>query len=83
LQPDGSFALSDLDDTVGDAYDYGVYFLRDTGYFDPNLRFWTNQDFSDATAVRGRIEAKIKSVGLRDPGLRDAYNMLARTDSAH
>ena len=32
-QSDGSFKMSDLDDTVGDAYSYGVGFLRETGYF--------------------------------------------------
>jgi len=27
----------------------------------------------EAKAVRGRIEAKLKSIGLNDPGLKDAY----------
>lgn len=83
LQPDGSFAVSDLDDTVGDAYDYGVYFLRDTGYFDPKLRFWTNQDFPNAASVHDRIKTKIDAVGLGDADLRDAYKILTETDSPH
>ena len=76
LQPDGSFKVSDLDDTVGDAYDYGVYFLRDVGYFRSGDRFWTDQDFPDSAAVRDRIEAKLKSIGTNDSGLKDAYDTL-------
>ena len=75
-QPDGSFKVSDLDDTLGDAYSYGVSFLRETGYFRPEERFWTDQDFSNAKAVADRIEAKLKSIGLNDPGLKDAYETL-------
>jgi hypothetical protein len=29
-QPDGSFKVSELDETAGDAYMYGVAFLKDT-----------------------------------------------------
>jgi hypothetical protein len=80
LQPDGSFKVSDLDDTVGDAYDYGVYFLRETGYFRREDRFWTDQDFPDAKSVHDRIEAKIKSMGLNDSGLKQAYEALQALD---
>ena len=75
-QPDGSFKVSDLDDTLGDAYSYGVSFLQDAGYFRREDRFWTDQDFPDAKAVADRIEAKLKSIGLNDPGLKDAYETL-------
>jgi hypothetical protein len=75
-QPDGSFRVSDLDDTLGDAYSYGVAFLRETGYFRREDRFWTGQDFPDAKAVGQRIAAKLKSIGLNDPGLKDAYETL-------
>lgn len=78
-QPDGSFKVSELDDTVGDAYSYGVYFLRETGYFNRENRFWTDQDFPDAPAVRDRIEAKLKSIGLNDPDLKSAYATLEGT----
>jgi len=77
LQPDGSFKISDLDDTLGDAYYYGVSFLTDAGYFDAKKRFWTNQDFPAAKAVHDRIEAKLKSIGLKDSGLKDAYDALS------
>ena len=75
-RPDGSFKVSDLDDTLGDAYEYGVDFLEEVGYFRRENRFWTNQDFPDAKAVRDRIEAKLKEIGLNDPGLKGAYDML-------
>jgi hypothetical protein len=76
LQPDGSFKVSELDDTVGDATSYGVSFLREAGYFSRQERFWTNEEFPDAAGVRGRIEARIKSIGLNDPGVRDAWETL-------
>jgi hypothetical protein len=74
-QPDGSFKLSDLDDTEGDAYRYGVLFLAETGYFRQQDRFWTSRDFPNAEAVRDRIAAKLQSMGLHD-GLKEAYDTL-------
>ena len=76
LQPDGSFKISDLDDTMGDAYYYGVSFLADAGYFTSKDRFWTKQDFPGGAALRAKIEAKIKAVGLNDSGMKDAYDVL-------
>jgi hypothetical protein len=76
LQPDGSFAVSELDDTVGDSFSYGVSFLREAGYFRREDRFWTDQAFPESSAVRDRIEARVKSIGLSDPGLKDAYDQL-------
>jgi hypothetical protein len=75
-QPDGSFKVSDLDDTPGDAYEYGVYFLAETGYFRPKDRFWTDQDFPQGKAVHDRIEARLTSIGLNDPRLKEAYDTL-------
>lgn len=75
-QPDGSFKVSDLDDTLGDAYRYGVSFLEEAGYFRRGDRFWTDQDFPDAKAVHDRIEAKLESIGPNDSGLKEAYDTL-------
>jgi hypothetical protein len=80
-RPDGSFKVSDLDDTVGDAYSYGVSFLRDAGYFRREDRFWTDREFPDARAVHDRIEGKLKAIGLSDPGLKDAYDTLRKDDA--
>lgn len=75
-QPDGSFKISDLDDTMDDAYRYGVAFLSETGYFQSKNRFWTDQNFPEAKAVHDHIEAKLMSIGLNSSGLRDAYETL-------
>ena len=75
-RPDGSFKVSDLDDTLGDAYEYGVDFLQEVGYFNRQNRFWTSEDFPEAKAVRDRIEASLRQLGLHDPGLKDAYETL-------
>ena len=78
-QPDGSFKMSDLDDTEGDAYRYGVSFLTEAGYFRQDDRFWTDKQFPESKAVHDRIEAKLKSTGLNDPGLKEAYETLQTT----
>jgi hypothetical protein len=79
-QPDGSFKVSDLVDTQGDAYRYGIWFLQEAGYFQRKDRFWTDQDFPDSRAVQQRIEAKLKSIGLNDPALKEAYDTLHAID---
>jgi hypothetical protein len=66
LSPDGTFKVNDLDNTLNDASEYGVDFLVDAGYFDPKMRFWTNQSFPDAITVRHSIETKLKSMDLHD-----------------
>jgi hypothetical protein len=78
-QPDGSFKVSDLDDTPGDAYQYGIYFLAETGFFQREKRFWTDQDFPQSAAIRDRIEARLRSTGLDDPRLKEAYETLEAT----
>jgi hypothetical protein len=75
-RPDGSFKVSDLDDTPGDAYRYGVDFLAELGYFQPKDRFWTDEQFPKSKAVHDRIEARLKSIGLSDSGIDEAYNTL-------
>lgn len=75
-RPDGSFKTSELDDTVGDAFQYGVNFLREVGYFNPQKRFWTDQKFNGANAVRDKIAAKLQQIGLNDPGLKSAFAAL-------
>lgn len=80
-QPDGSFKVSDLDDTAGDAYRYGVLFLTETGYFRREDRFWTDRDFPSAEGVRQRIASKLESMGLHD-GLKEAYETLQAGNSS-
>ena len=79
-QPDGSFKVSELDDTAGDAYMYGVAFLKEAGYFRRDERFWTSQDFPEARTVHDRIEARLKAIGTSDPDMRSAYEILQALD---
>lgn len=75
-QSDGSFKISDLDDTMEDAYRYGVAFLSETGYFDVKNRFWTDRNFPESKSVHDSIAAKLISIGLKSSGLRDAFETL-------
>jgi hypothetical protein len=79
-QPDGSFQVSDLDDTPGDAYRYGIWFLQESGYFQQKDRFWTDQDFPEADHVRQQIETRLQTIGMSDPALQEAYDTLRGMD---
>jgi hypothetical protein len=81
-RPDGSFKVSELDETLGDAYFYGVSFLVDAGFFNPENRFWTCQEFNDAPMVREKLTNKLQSTGLHDPQLREAYRLLTSDTAA-
>ncbi len=81
-QPEGSFKVSDLDDTAGDAYEYGVDFLVEIGYFDPEARFWTTQTFPDAERVHQQIQSKLLQIGLADPKMSGVYQVLMRGTTA-
>ncbi len=60
LQPDGSFAVNIADGSVEDAEYYGTAFLARIGYFNPALRFWTDETFPDSADVKRRIEAFVQ-----------------------
>ena len=79
-QPEGSFRVSELDDTPGDAFRYGIWFLQESGYFQRRDRFWTDREFPDADRVRRRIEARLQKIGLNDPALHEAYDTLRAMD---
>lgn len=81
-QPDGSFKVRDLDDTSGDVYEYGVNFLVESGYFNPKERFWTTENFPDASEVHKRIGDKLKMTGLNDPKISGVYQVLERGSTA-
>ncbi len=36
-------------------YQYGASFLARTGYFNPQKRFWTREEFPEADTIRQRI----------------------------
>ena len=66
--------MSDLDDTPGDAFRYGIWFLQESGYFQRKDRFWTDQDSPDADQVRRQIESRLRTIGLTDPAMQEAYD---------
>jgi hypothetical protein len=57
---------------------YGATFLRDTGYFDPSNRFWTDKSFPGSEAVRARIKARLQAMGLADASLKTAYDAVTK-----
>jgi len=79
-QRNGSFKVSELDDTAGDAYRYGIWFLEETGYFEPKMRFWTDEEFPQASEVKQRIETRLLATGLKDPAMQEAYATLRGID---
>ncbi len=76
LQPDGSFRLSEIDNTFGDAMEFGVFFLRDTGFFRKRDRFWTDEDFPQAKEIYQRIKTRLEATGLLIPELQRTYRRL-------
>lgn len=79
-EPDGSFKVSDLDDTPGDAYRYGIWFLQEAGFFQRKNRFWTDKEFPQSAQIRKTIEVKLKATGLTDPAFHEAYDTLHAMD---
>jgi hypothetical protein len=53
---------------------------RRPAIFQRKDRFWTDRDYSDSKAVKERIEAKLKSIGLNDPALKESYDTLHAMD---
>ncbi len=56
--------------------EFGVYFLRDVGFFEKQRRFWTDRDFPHAAAVRGKIKARIQATEVNSPELKDSLDSL-------
>lgn len=67
LRPDGSFQVSDLDDTFADAMEYGRCFLRDIGFFSKEKRFWTEQSFPEAEGIEAKIQRRLHSAATARP----------------
>jgi hypothetical protein len=61
LQPDGSFRQKATDDESLEATTYyGASFLSRIGYFDPQRRFWTQQEFPTSGRTMQRITQFIR-----------------------
>ncbi len=55
---------------------YGVSFLDEIGYLDKSRRFWTDQDFPDATSLCQTIKARLTSLNLDSPPAEAAMKKL-------
>ena len=66
-QPDGAFKVSDLDDTQGDACRRPAVSSAKTGFGLTRISLIPK-------LFKERIEAKLKSMGLNDPALKEAYD---------
>lgn len=62
LQPDGSFALGNSDDSLGDSYYFGVSFLAEVGFFDPGKRFWTDEELPPSSEIREKLIQRINEL---------------------
>ena len=61
LQPDGSFRADEgSSDSIEEANSWGVSLLSRIGFFDPNNRFWTEEKFPEAEAIRQKLIAFIE-----------------------
>lgn len=76
LQPDGSFKISPADDSLSDAFYFGVSFLDEVGYFNEKKRFWTSRKFAHAKKDYSRILKKIRSLPIKDSMIKSALEKL-------
>jgi hypothetical protein len=76
LLPSGEFKLSELDDTLGDAFENGVGFLFQVGYFKKKNRFWTDEDFPEAEDLKKKIIQRIHEIGTADSAMKSALSYL-------
>jgi hypothetical protein len=65
LQHDGSFKAPE-EDTLSSSFYFGIGFLREIGFFSKSKRFWTDQPFPQAEAIRKRILDRIDAMKLDD-----------------
>ena len=66
IEPNGTFKLND-ESTLGGAFYFGTAFLDQIGYFNKSNRFWTDEDFPNASALRTKIRDRIMAMKLEDP----------------
>ena len=80
LQDNGSFkTVPSFFSSVGADYYFGVSFLREVGFWDPALRFWTSRDFPQAGAICKRIKARLLAMALKSHESQSALAHLAKS----
>lgn len=76
LQDDGSFLVSEADDSFADAFYFGVSFLDEVGFFNSEKKFWTVRQFPKAGTIKEKIRKKIVELKSDDYMLRNALEKL-------
>jgi hypothetical protein len=80
LMPDGSFKidLTFFDSLAADYY-FGVSFLDEVGFWDPQKRFWGEASFLDAPALCCLIKSRLCQLQLDQSEADDALEKLKRS----
>jgi hypothetical protein len=78
IAPDGEVVARAIGESVPESYYFTIAFLDTVGYFELAGRFWTRREFPDASAVRARLENRLRMLPLGDPMVRMAQDRLGR-----
>jgi hypothetical protein len=62
LQPDGSFKLTEEDDSFEEAQYFGVALFAAAGLFDKDKPYWSDTPYPDAAAIRERIAKRVAAL---------------------
>jgi hypothetical protein len=77
ISPDGEIARTAAAEPLGDMYYFACAFLDSIGYFDKRKRFWTDEDFPQAEALRAALEAKARLMASDAPFAQSTLGRLA------
>jgi hypothetical protein len=60
LSSEGDFTQGNSDDSIEDAYYFGVSFLDEIGFFNSTKRFWTSESLPNSELIRQKLIKKIR-----------------------
>jgi hypothetical protein len=80
ISPDGEIVSRAVAESLPESYYFTIAFLDAVGYFDRAKRFWTEIEFSEAPAVRERLNDRLLTLPQSDPMVRMACERLRRAD---
>jgi hypothetical protein len=63
ISSDGEFKQGNSDDSIEDAYYFGVSFLDEIGFFDVKKRFWTDETLPLSEEIKKRLTSRIRMAG--------------------
>jgi hypothetical protein len=77
IAPDGAVVARAKSESLSESYYFTIAFLDTVGYFDPAKRFWTGRAFTEAPALRVRLERHVRRLHHGDPMVRMALDRLS------